>query len=153
MTAPSRALRAFAEADLPALIDLWVAAWSESGFAIDFGARRPWLESRLRALHAGGGLIVVGLDGGGRPAGFVTIDPQNGYLDQICVAPAKRGSGLALALLDEAKRLSPGVIELEVNEANARARRFYEREGFSISGPGENASSRLPTLRMRWRAK
>ncbi len=98
-------------------------------------------------------MIVVGLGHSGRPAGFVAIDPKDGYLDQLCVAPAERGSGLAAALLDEAKRLSPGVVELEVNEANARAIRFYEREGFSISGSGENASSGLPTLRMRWRAK
>jgi putative acetyltransferase len=152
VTAPGRALRAFAEADLPALIDLWVAAWSETGFAIDFGARRPWVESRLGALHARGGMIVVGLGHSGRPAGFVAIDPKDGYLDQLCVAPAERGSGLAAALVDEAKRRSPGLIDLEVNEANGRARRFYEREGFAVVGRGLNPLSGLPTLNMRWRA-
>ena len=84
------------------------------------------------------------------PAGFVTIDPKTGALDQLCVAPAERGSGLAAALLDEAKRRSPGVVELEVNEANARARRFYEREGFAIVGRGVSPLSGLPTLKMRW---
>ena len=48
--------------------------------------------------------IVVGLDEAFRPAGFVTIDPATGSLDQLCVAPAERGSGLAAALVDEAKR-------------------------------------------------
>ena len=79
---------------------------------------------------ASGAAIVVGLDAEGAPAGFVTIDAKTGDLDQLCVAPSERGSGLARALLDEAKRRSPGAVELEVNEANARALRFYEREGF-----------------------
>jgi putative acetyltransferase len=146
----SERLRAFDEADLPTLLDLWAAAWRETGFAIDFEARRPWLEERLRALRANGGAIVVGLDGSGRPAGFVTLDPANGYLDQLCVAPSERGSGLAAALLDAAKRLAPGLVELEVNEANGRARRFYERQGFQTVGRGSSAQSGLPTLKMRW---
>ena len=39
MSVSTLALRDFHEADLPLLIDLWVAAWSETGFAIDFEAR------------------------------------------------------------------------------------------------------------------
>ena len=152
MNAEARALREFAEADLPALADLWVMGWSETGLSIDFGARRDWLIGHLRGLRAGGADIVVGLSAGGRPAGFAAIDPTSGYLDQLCVAPAERGSGLASALLDEAKRRAPGAIELDVNEANGRALRFYEREGFSAVGRGLNPRSGLPTLRMRWRA-
>ena len=143
-------MRAFAEADLPALTDLWVAAWSATEFAIDFEARRSWLVSRLGALRAGGDMIVVGLDGGGRPAGFVTINPKGGRLDQLCVAPAERGSGLASALLDEAKRLSPGAVELEVNEANPRARRFYEREGFSGRRTWLQSRFGAADAEMRW---
>jgi putative acetyltransferase len=153
VSASTRALRDFAEADLPALVDLWVAAWSEAGLGIDFDARRAWLIGHLRALRAAGGAeIVVGLDAGRRPAGFAAIDAKSGYLDQLCVAPAERGSGLASALIDEAKRRSPDMIELDVNETNPRARRFYEREGFSVVGRGFNAQSGLPTLKMRWRA-
>jgi putative acetyltransferase len=144
------ALRDFDVADLPALLDLWVAAWLETGFAVDFEARRPWLDHRLRSHRAEGGAIVVGLDAAGRPAGFVTVDPATGYLDQLCVAPPERGSGLAVALIDAAKRLARGVVELDVNEANERARRFYEREGFHIVARGSSAQSGLPTLRMRW---
>ena len=146
----SFALPDFEEADLPALADLWVAAWRETGFAIDFGARRPWLVERLRAHRAGGGTIVVGLDSAGRPAGFVTLDPANAYLDQLCVAPPACGSGLAPLLLDAAKRRAPGVVELDVNEDNRRARRFYEREGFHAVTRGVSAQSGLPTLRLRW---
>ena len=83
----------------------------------------------------------------------MTVDPKSGSLDQLCVAPAERGSGIASALTDEAKRRSPGVVELEVNEANPRARRFYEREGFSVVGQGVSPHSGLPTLKMRWRGR
>jgi putative acetyltransferase len=153
VNASARALRDFVEADLPALIDLWVAAWRETGFSIDFEARREWLGNHLRTLRGDGAAIVVGLDAEGAPAGFVTIDAKTGALDQLCVAPSEHGSGLALALLDEAKRRSPGAVELEVNEANARALRFYEREGFAAVSRGMSALSGLPTLKMRWRAK
>jgi putative acetyltransferase len=148
----TRVLRAFAEADPSALIDVWAAAWSATGLPIDFKARRAWIDERLRTLRADGAEIVVGLDASDKPAGFVTIDPNSGYLDQLCVAPAERGSGLALALLGEAKRRSPAMVELDVNEANGRARRFYEREGFSVVGRGTSPHSGLPTLKMRWRA-
>jgi len=153
VSASTRALRDFAEADLPALVDLWVAAWRETVLGVDFDARRAWVIRHLHALSAGGAEIVVGLDAGGRPAGFAAIDAKSGYLDQLCVAPAERGSGLAAALIDEAKRRSPGVIELDVNEMNPRARRFYEREGFSTVGRGFNPQSGLPTLKMRWRSE
>jgi putative acetyltransferase len=148
----TQAIRDFAEADLPALVDLWVAAWSEIGLSIDFDARRAWLISRLRALRAGGAELIVGFDANGPPTGFAAIDAKSGYLDQLCVAPAEQGSGLASALLDEAKRRSPDVIDLDVNEMNARARRFYEREGFAVVGRGFNPQSGLPTIKMRWRA-
>jgi putative acetyltransferase len=145
-------VRDFAEVDLPALVDLWAAAWIATGLPIDFDARRAWIVDRLRALRASGHSVIVGFDPDGRPAGFVTVDPKSGYLDQLCVAPAERGSGMASALTDEAKRRSPGVVDLEVNEANPRARRFYEREGFSVVGQGVSPHSGLPTLKLRWRA-
>ena len=66
VSASTRACATFAEADLPALIDLWVAAWRETGFAIDFDARRAWLENRLRALRADGAEIVGRPRRGGR---------------------------------------------------------------------------------------
>ena len=152
MSAPGRALRDFAEGDLPALIELWVAAWKATGVAIDFDARRGWIENCLAALHTGGAEIVVGLDAQGKPAGFVTIDSRSGVLDQLCVAPDERGSGLAVALMAEAKRRSPQAIELKVNEVNPRAKRFYEREGFKDVGRGVSSLSGWPTITMRWQA-
>ena len=63
--------------------------------------------------------------------GFVTIDAK-GYLDQLVVSPDHWGSSLANALVDEAKRLSPDGVTLLVNNDNARAIRFYERNGLCM---------------------
>ena len=57
--------------------------------------------------------------------GFVTIDPRTLYLDQIVVAPECWGTGLGSALIAEAKRVSPGGVDLNVNSDNARAIAFY----------------------------
>ena len=146
------ALDAYAAADFPAIADLWVAAWKTAGLAIDFDARREWLKRHLRTLAAHGVRIIVARDSDGQTLGFVSIDPQNGYLDQLCVAPSAFGAGVAPVLLREAMRLSPGVVELDVNEANARAVGFYTREGFRAVTRGLSAGSGLPTIRMRWDA-
>jgi putative acetyltransferase len=83
-------------------------------------------------------------------AGFVTVDPKTKYLDQIVVAPEYWGSGVALALLDEAKRLSPAGLDLLVNKDNARAIAFYSRHGFSYVGDDKNPVSGIAVDRMRW---
>jgi GNAT superfamily N-acetyltransferase len=62
-------------------------------------------------------------------------DPRRGtLLDNLHVAPHARGAGLGRRLLDEAARVIaarrwPGGLHLWVFEANAGARRFYERHG------------------------
>ena len=71
----------------------------------------------------------------------------------FCVAPKERGGGLARALIEEAKRRAPGIVDLNVNVANPRACRFYQREGFLVVGVGTSPLSGLPMLHLRWRAQ
>jgi putative acetyltransferase len=144
------ALRRRGQEDLPRLADLWVASWLEAMPDIDFSARRPWFCDHLLQLEAAGAVTICGFDGSNRAIGFVTVDPATGYLDQIAVAPEAKGSGAAALLLDEARRLSPNGLELDVNQENARALRFYEREGFKKIAEGANPRSGLKTWRLRW---
>ncbi|WP_026607672.1 GNAT family N-acetyltransferase [Methylocapsa acidiphila] len=139
--------------DLDRLADLWVASWREAMPDIDFSARRSWFCDHLRALEAAGAATVCAVDGSDRPIGFVTIDPATAYLDQIAVAPRAKGSGAAALLLSEARRLSPTSLILEVNQDNARALRFYEREGFEKIAEGVNPRSGLKTWRLRWQKR
>ena len=139
-------MRAAAASDTPALVDLWVAAWTATMPEIDFDARRLWLLDRLATAPV---VLVADLASTG-PAGFLTLDPATGAVDQIAVAPSRQGRGVAGALLAHARRLAPGVITLDVNRDNGRALRFYRREGFRVAGEGFNAASGLPTLAMAW---
>jgi GNAT superfamily N-acetyltransferase len=65
--------------------------------------------------------------------------------------PSTEISPLADALVDEAKRLSPDIVTLLVNEDNARAIRFYRRNGFAHAGKDVNPTSGRPVLRMEWK--
>ncbi len=144
-------LRSSEVRDRPALIDLWVAAWNAAMPAIDFEARQAWFEDHMDGLESAGARTIVAEDLGGAPIGFLTIDPADGYLDQLVVAPAAQGRGIGRRLIAEARRLSPGRLALQVNQDNWSAVRFYEREGFRTTGSGSNSRSGLPVWHMEWR--
>lgn len=129
---------------------MWQRTWQQHFPHIDFGARVAWWRERWRQELAPVANIVVA-EQAGALIGFVTIDTKTQYLDQIVVAPEAWGSGAAVALLEEAKRLSPLGIELMVNKDNARAIRFYEKHGFLYSGEGRNPVSGQAVNKMAWR--
>ncbi len=141
-------LRPYRESDEGAAIELWRRTWQQAYPAIDFAARVAWWRARWRDELVPAARIVVA-EQAGVLLGFVTID-ATGYLDQIVVAPEQWGSPLAKALVDEAKRLSPDRVTLLVNKDNARAIRFYARNGFIHAGEDVNPTSGRPVLRMAW---
>ncbi len=148
MSAPFH-LRLYRPEDEDAAIALWLESWQQTYPQIDFAARLEWWRARWRGELVPKAAIVVA-EQAGRPAGFVTID-ASGYLDQLVVAPAHWGSPLAGMLLDEAKRRSLGGVRLLVNQDNARAIRFYRRNGFVEAGEDVNPTSGRPVLRMEWK--
>ena len=96
---------------------------------------------------------------GGELAGHVAIRPAEtaprgsrepglAHFWQLFVKPAWHGSGLALELHDEAVREARErgfrTMRLYAAAGQARARRFYEREGWVASGPPTD----LPGFRM-----
>jgi putative acetyltransferase len=148
MTAPFH-LRRYRTEDEDAAMALWQRTWQAAYPAIDFAARVAWWRERWRGELLPDAAIVVA-EQAGALVGFVTIDPK-GYLDQLVVAPEYWGSELATRLVDEAKHLSPDGITLLVNIDNARAIRFYERNGFLRAGDDVNPMSGRPVLRMAWK--
>jgi putative acetyltransferase len=111
-----------------------------------------WWRERWRQELAPTATISVA-EAGGRVAGFVTVDPKTGYLDQIVVAPEAWGSDVANMLMAEARRISPQGLDLKVNADNARAIRFYEKQGFVDAGEAVNEISGAPVRLMRWRPR
>ena len=146
--APKIRLRIFNSEDLPKLAALWIASWQETMPGIDFAERHQWFLGHMQALHAAGSVTVCALDGLEKVVGFVTVDPATTYLDQLAVAPALKGAGVGRHLLNEAARISPNGIIVDVNEDNQSARAFYKREGFVKIGEGVNRRSGLKTLRL-----
>jgi putative acetyltransferase len=143
-------LRSYSAADENTAIELWRRTWAHHFPHIDFNARVAWWRERWRQELVPVAHIVVA-EQDGALIGFVTVDPKTRYLDQIVVAPEHWGAGVALALLDEAKRLSPAGLDLLVNKDNARAIRFYEKHGFVYLREDRNPVSGLPVNRMAWR--
>ena len=143
-------LRPYTATDEDAAIELWRRTWAQHYPHIDFDARVGWWRERWRnELVPAAEIVVAEVDGG--LAGFVTVDPKTQYLDQIVVAPELWGSGLATALLNEAKRRSPNGLFLLVNKDNDRAIAFYAKHGFVYDGDDKNPVSGIAVNRMRWR--
>jgi putative acetyltransferase len=148
MTLPY-SLRPYRPEDEDAAIALWQHTWQTAYPEIDFAARVAWWRERWRNELVPNAAIIVA-EQAGQPVGFVTVD-ASGYLDQLVVATDRWGSEVATSLLDEAKRLSPEGITLLVNNDNARAVRFYERNGFVHTGEDVNPTSGRPVLKMKWK--
>lgn len=142
-------LRPYRTEDEDASIELWRRTWQQAYPSIDFTARVAWWRERWRNELVPKAAIVVA-EGADELIGFVTID-GSGYLDQLVVRPDHWGSKLAEALVNEAKRLSPGGVTLKVNDDNSRAIRFYRRNGFLHAGEDVNPTSGRPVSRMEWR--
>ncbi len=143
-------LRRYDAGDEAAAIALWLRSWHAAYPQLNFAARLDWWRQRWRTELVPAAEIVIA-ETDGELIGFVTIDPRTLYLDQLVVAPQHWGSSVAAALIAEAKHLSPAGLDLDVNTDNARAIRFYGREGFVVSGEGVNPVSGKPVHRMTWR--
>lgn len=142
-------LRPYRAADEDAAIALWQHTWQQAYPAIDFAARLAWWRNRWRGELVPNATIIVA-ERDNEITGFVTID-ASGYLDQLVVAPEHWGSGLATMLVDAARQRAPHGVTLLVNKDNARAIRFYLRNGFEEAGEDVNPTSGRPVLRMAWK--
>jgi putative acetyltransferase len=143
-------LRPYKAEDEAAAIELWRRTWQAAYPHLDFAARLGWWRNRWNTELVPFATIIVAEDGGSM-IGFVTVEPANGYLDQIVVAPEAWRGQAAAALMREAKRIAPRGLDLHVNTDNARAIGFYRKHGFVIAGAGVNPRSGAAVHQMRWR--
>jgi GNAT superfamily N-acetyltransferase len=91
-------------------------------------------------------------DDDGRVVAMMVLTP--GWVDQLYVAPDQIGMGLGRRLLDLAKReASKDGLQLWTFQVNDRARRFYERNGFTAAETtdGSGNEEREPDVRYVWR--
>ena len=86
-----------------------------------------------------------------RIVGVMSLKP--GWVEQLYIATDAQGQGIGRRLLDLAKERSDGELQLWTFQVNARARRFYERNGFTIAEmtDGSGNEEREPDVRYVWR--
>jgi GNAT superfamily N-acetyltransferase len=135
-TAAGLALRAATPDDVDAIAALWHSAWLDGHLGhvpdallehrrlADFRSRVPPRVHRTTLASVASGIV-----------GFVTVHDHE--VEQLFVAESARGGGVATPLLRHAERVVASrfdVAWLAVAAGNARARRFYERCGWSDAG-------------------
>jgi GNAT superfamily N-acetyltransferase len=140
---PEVTLRKGMQDDAAAIAEIWRLGWRDGheGFVPDALVDARTEESfRARAAERVGEMTVAVVDG--EVAGFVLVVGDE--VEQVYVAASHRGTGVADALLREAERevRAKGHPEawLAVIAANARARAFYERQGWLDEGPFDYAA-------------
>jgi len=131
-------LRPATDADAAQVATIWHDGWRDGhlGNVPDaLLAARTTESFATRAGERVGDTTVAEI--GGAVAGFVMVVDDE--VEQVYVAAGHRGSGVAGALLAEAERqVKAGGHDrawLAVVAGNARARRFYERSGWTDDGP------------------
>jgi GNAT superfamily N-acetyltransferase len=126
------------DADAAIVAAIWTRGWPDGhlGHVPDeLVALRTPEGFRIRAAARVADTTVAVVDG--EVAGFVMVVGDE--VEQVYVSGDHRGSGVAAVLLAEAERqVAAGghaVAWLAVVAGNARARRFYQRSGWTDDGP------------------
>lgn len=131
-------LRPATPADVDGVAEVWHTGWHDghAGHVPEGLTLARTLEAfGVRAADRVPVTTVAELDG--QVVGFVMV--VGSEVEQLFVARAYRGTGVAAVLLAEGERqvVAAGHAQpwLAVVEGNARARRFYERSGWRDAGP------------------
>ncbi|MDI9239516.1 GNAT family N-acetyltransferase [Lysobacter sp. LF1] len=134
-------VRAFAAADLPALLPVIRVFHADEGIAWDEARVRSGLESLLS--HPSHGRLML-LEREDELAGYFAVGfcfslefgGRFGLLDELYVLPAHRGGGIGKRALDEVEALcvAEGLkcVRLEVTDGNDLAREIYRRRGYAM---------------------
>jgi putative acetyltransferase len=145
-------LRRYTADDENTTATLWITTWQAVYPEIDFAASDEAMRTRWRDEIVPPATVTLAA-AGERIVGLVTVDLGTGYVDQLAVVPEMWGTSVGAMLLNEAKRLSPAMVYLRVNQDNARAIRFYDKHGFFKDGEAFNERIGRLQFIMRWRAE
>jgi GNAT superfamily N-acetyltransferase len=120
-------------------------------FNVEFDTPSPGtavLAGRLRELLAGQDTIAILAGAPAVAVALVTLRPNVWYagsvalLDELYVVPHLRGQGIGSAVIGRLMAMADergvDLIEINVDEGDVDAQRFYERHGFSPTEPGSD---------------
>jgi GNAT superfamily N-acetyltransferase len=131
--------------------DAQVVAVLLHDFNVEFDTPTPAVEilaERLARLLAGDDTVALLAPEPPAAVALVTFRPNVWFagpvalLDELYVRPDLRGGGIGSALLDRvcalARERGAELVEINVDEDDVGARRFYERHGFANTEPGRD---------------
>ena len=127
----------------------WLRAWAASMPSIPPPVHT---EAEVRAwfrdvVFPGQEVWVADLDD--RVVGLLVLG--EGWIEQLYVEPTLTNWRIGTQLIDAAKARYPGGLELWTFEANAGARRFYERHGFlAVEAASGHSEEGAPDVRYHW---
>lgn len=136
--------------DAQGLGDVWLASWRAT---FEFEPAHPdedvrrWLATELVPRHE----TWVAVDADDNVVALMALSDE--MIEQLYVAPPWIGRGLGGRLIALARDRRPAGLDLYCFAVNGRARRFYEREGFTPIGFGDGSGNeeRQPDVRYAWR--
>ena len=137
--------------DATPIADVWLESWRAT---FDFEPAHPdedvrrWVREELLEAED---WVATDPSRGDRVIALLGLSDV--MVEQLYVRPEWIGRGVGRRLLDLAKRRRPDGLELYCFAANDRARRFYERNGFTAVafGDGSGNMERQPDVLYRWR--
>ena len=137
-------IRSYTDDDLDELLEVWYQASliAHSFLSEDFLATERqqiaehWLPQAETRVYETDGRVV----------GFVAL--MGNEVGAIFVHPDYQGRGIGRALMDGARASRP-FLELDVFEANAIGRRFYDQYGFEFVDRHLHEATGQPELRLR----
>ena len=112
----------------------WIESLERECFSL------PWTREQLEHQINGSGSLLLVACCGGEPAGYMGLDfvLDEGYVTNVCTAPAFRRRGVASALIDgvtaRGRELGLSFITLEARVSNAAALSLYAGKGFVEAG-------------------
>jgi GNAT superfamily N-acetyltransferase len=133
-------LRAAADDDADALEAIYVQArGSQREFAPVTALEMAIFRRSVR--ERGGRVLVMTHAADDAPVGFASTSQHDAatWIDELYVLPLLAGRGLGTRLLEHVLPTLPRPVRLCTFEANAGARRFYERHGFRLLGAANTA--------------
>ncbi len=124
-------IRPAVPSDYPVLADLWFDSWTSIGISNETDWTRDLVRARF-VRDVAERWVLFAAEEADELVGMLALVLAERRIDQLFLKPAFKGKGIGLALLEHAKCELPDGIVLVTQEANARARAFYEREGFRL---------------------
>jgi GNAT superfamily N-acetyltransferase/chorismate mutase len=154
-----------ARARLATVDDADVLAQLLHDFNVEFDTPAPAvpkIAANLRALLAGDATFAFLAGAPPVGVGLVTLRPNVWYdgpvalLDELYVVPDRRGEGIGTAMVEvflaECRARGVQLVEINVDESDVDAQRFYRRHGFVEvrRTDGSDNEEREPDVEMAW---